>query len=902
MLTRTLTLIAVLVAAFALFYAAAKTPDPKPVNAPQTEFSAGRAMIDVAATAPVPHPIGSPANARVRDYLVQRMTALGLSPRVMRAESHGVRRFGNADYISGADVENVIGVLPGRDPAAPALALMAHYDSVPGSPGAADDITGVADVLEIVRAIKAQGTPARDVVVAITDGEEAGLLGARAFFAADPMAKHVGIVMNLESRGGGGRAAMFETGAGNGAVIDLFGRTAVSPNANALTAYVYKLLPNDTDFSVARAHGLTGLNYAFIGRQFDYHSPSSTVAALDRGSVQQMGDQALGPARVLAFGYALPENAPDAVYSDVFGLGVVAYPAWGGWIVLAAVVGLMILGRRRARLGVEDSWLDVLQGVGAGLLLLAGAALLLLLTRHVTGVAGGWLGYRPLLARFAPFEVAMALTGVAGLLITGAAVQRGEMRLVIGVGALVAAGAAWALGDFDTAALIFGAVTTVLAVLVVGRPGRSAGTWLGLALTGLVGAIAVQIIAPTAAFVLAWPVLAASVCAALTGWGTRRGVVIDLSAAIIAILSLAWLGGLFHALLQGLDVPEGPALVAWLAAMLVWPLTQLGERERNWGWAPAVLSLAGGLGVALWLNLTPPWTPRHPEAAEPLYVVEEDGKAWRVAPRPLAPWTIGVLIADGGAYEEHAFPGVSVPGVPPSQFGGAPARAVATPTRDVAVTRSADGAVAIRAVPPPGATALNLDLRVSSPVTNVTVAGKAAAILTHAGEWSHVRWQAAPEGVTITFKPTGPGAVGLDYGMVLDHWPVDAKPLPAMPPDVMAWDRSGSTVLVGARTLTWLSPSKIEQAPPPRRWSPGRQDHSRPGLGARPQVHRRHPPAGHAFGRHGRGPVRIDRSHKHAHAGWRPRSRTGRAHAPRRWTPSRDHGCSPGCSRTDSRG
>ena len=105
---------------------------------------------------------------------------------------------------------------------------------------------------------------------------------------------------------------MFETGADDGAAIDLYARTAANPDANALTAFIYKLLPNDTDFSVARARGLRGLNYAFIGRQFDYHSPSSTVAALDQGAVQQMGDSALGPALSLAFAPALPANATDA--------------------------------------------------------------------------------------------------------------------------------------------------------------------------------------------------------------------------------------------------------------------------------------------------------------------------------------------------------------------------------------------------------------------------------------------------------------------------------------------------------------------------------------------------------------------------------------------------------------
>ena len=86
-------------------------------------------MLDDAAMAPVPHPTGSPANARVRDYLIARMTALGLSPRVQRAESHRDRSYGGETYVSGADVENIIGVLPGRNRSLPALTLMAHYDS-----------------------------------------------------------------------------------------------------------------------------------------------------------------------------------------------------------------------------------------------------------------------------------------------------------------------------------------------------------------------------------------------------------------------------------------------------------------------------------------------------------------------------------------------------------------------------------------------------------------------------------------------------------------------------------------------------------------------------------------------------------------------------------------------------
>src|SRR5665213_568956 len=133
-----------LAVAFSLFYFSAKTPEPLPANAPPGVFSAGRAMIDDAAMASIPHPVGSLANARVRDYLVARMTALGLSPKVQRAESHRAKVYGGETYVGGADVENIVGVLPGRDPSLPALTLMAHYDSVPGSPGAAYDIASVA--------------------------------------------------------------------------------------------------------------------------------------------------------------------------------------------------------------------------------------------------------------------------------------------------------------------------------------------------------------------------------------------------------------------------------------------------------------------------------------------------------------------------------------------------------------------------------------------------------------------------------------------------------------------------------------------------------------------------------------------------------------------------------------
>ena len=79
---------------------------------------------------------------------------------------------------------------------------MAHYDSVPCSPGASDDGMGTATVIETARAIAAGAPLRRTVVIVLTDGEEAGLLGAEAFMREHPLAGTVHVVFPRCSGGG----------------------------------------------------------------------------------------------------------------------------------------------------------------------------------------------------------------------------------------------------------------------------------------------------------------------------------------------------------------------------------------------------------------------------------------------------------------------------------------------------------------------------------------------------------------------------------------------------------------------------------------------------------------------------------------------------------------------------
>ena len=132
-------------------------------------------------------------------------------------------------------------------------------------PGAGDDASGVAAILESLRALKAGPPPDRDIIILINDGEEIGLFGAEVFAEEHPWAKDVGVVLNFDARGNTGPSFMFETSDGNGWLIEQMARALPHPMATSLTGEVYRLMPNDTDLTVYKKQGMAGLNFAFVG-------------------------------------------------------------------------------------------------------------------------------------------------------------------------------------------------------------------------------------------------------------------------------------------------------------------------------------------------------------------------------------------------------------------------------------------------------------------------------------------------------------------------------------------------------------------------------------------------------------------------------------------------------------
>jgi hypothetical protein len=454
---------------------------------------------------------------------------------------------------------NLIAVRAGGDSAAPLVALMAHYDSVAGSPGAADDGAGVAAALEIARAT-ARDPVRRGLAIILTDAEELGLDGAHGFFAGDPLVSRLGMIINMETRGGSGRAMMFETIGPNGQMIDVLRRNVQRPKANSLSVRIYQMLPNNTDLTMAKPTPAPGYNYAFLGNAALYHSPLATPQNLDPRSLQDMGAQALDLTRALLTAPALPAAAPDAVFADVLGGFVIAYAVWVGWGVIAAAALLIALAARRT----PRDWRvrDIIAGlfVGPFSVLLTGA---LLYAFNLLSGADGPTNYYDRLAALPRIELAALLLCGAGL------------------------------------AAAFGSVRPEDP-----RAGHSRlGGWIGLALFNLGLAVAIQLLIPAAGPLFTWPLLLAALAMLVAAYAPLLGTVAALS---VAALGLAMAADFGHFLLLGIGIttPSAVAVLLPIALLLLWPLRPPLGRGSAWIAVLVLVLAAAALGA--WVRFDAP--------------------------------------------------------------------------------------------------------------------------------------------------------------------------------------------------------------------------------------------------------------------------------------------------------
>ncbi|TFV87565.1 M20/M25/M40 family metallo-hydrolase [Blastococcus sp. CT_GayMR16] len=758
-----LILVVVLLGLVAWSVAALQPPAPRPADAPTDEFSAARAFEHVQQIAAQTHVAGSDADAQVVEGLVDTLSALGLDTRVQNSVGAWQYEAGSTEM---ARVRNVVAVLPGSDPTG-RLFLMAHHDSVETGPGAADDAAGVSALLEAVRALAAGPQLRNDVVVVLTDAEEACLCGAEAFADSHPLAAGGGVVLNFEARGTSGPPIMFETSRGNAGLADAFAAAAPHPVASSFAVEVYRALPNDTDFSVLLGDGdFTGLNTAFIDGAAGYHTPQDVPERLDRATLQALGDNALAVARELGDRDLVPlseAGKDDASYFPVLGR-LVRYPGSLVWpLAGAALLGVAVLALVLRRRGIST-----LRRTAAGTalalvpLVLAPLAaqglwsLLVLIRPDYGSMLDPW---RPGWYRLATVAVVLAVVLIWYAL----------LRRRIGPASLAAGGLVW--------------LAVLAAVLAAVAPGGS--------------------------YLAAWPALAGAVAGILVAVADNR--VVRLAAALVAgavaVVVLAPTVALFFPAL-GLRTGVAPSFVATMMVVALLPAVEMlfadpdGERG-SWA-AVAVPGTAVVLAVAcaaVGLSVDR-FDAEHPVPSQLVYALDSDtGQAWWASTED-DPGAYTAFYVDGRETLPVDFPYLAGEDVAtgPAQAADLPAPGV-TPVSDVVVGGKRQ--ITVRVAPQrPGVRLLVLDLSVEGgTVTGAQAAGRDVPDVALGEDRLWITFHAPPpSGLQATFTVDGDGPVQL---RVIDGSD-GLSGLPGFEPRPDGVDAAGThssdLVLVGATT------------------------------------------------------------------------------------------------------
>lgn len=529
-------------------------PAPMGLGTSVDQFSSARAMKDVVIIATKPHPTGSEENEKVRNYLSDRLTDLEmeLSFSASFLNERSLKRLNrwSGETKSEQEIVNIIGVLPGEDRSKSAILLMAHHDTVWGSPGAADDTAGIASILEIVRALKEAGPQQRDLIVLFTDGEEVGLSGATHFFKNHPLRDKIGAVINFEARGGGGTVNMFQTSTENGDVAKLYARSVKAPSTSSLSTFVYNVLPNDTDLTPALKKDYVAYNIANIGDAKYYHSPKIDADALDERTLQHMGSQGLDLSRALLSAEDLPAKKPDATFFDLFGLFTVIYAPFWGWVFIAMAAAATVLSVR-AKVKREE-------------------------------IIGG-------------FMKMIGFLGIGGVLLYGLNRLSGDGSAANYYDRLAA------IPKLEWLAFLL-CISVFFALF--GRKSLSGNAWIGAAIPLFILAVLGQFFAPTAAYFITLSLLLCALTSlTLQRWpGKKVGAIMAIAASSLV---LGYILSLEHLLLLGVgpDMLAVAILPAAIGALAILPLyAGLSKRAAT---SLTVIGLSASIGLALWIRLDP---------------------------------------------------------------------------------------------------------------------------------------------------------------------------------------------------------------------------------------------------------------------------------------------------------
>jgi hypothetical protein len=493
---------------------------------------------------------------------------------------------------------------------------------------------------------------------------------------------------------------------------------------------VYRLLPNDTDFTAFREAGFRGLNAAYIDGAAVYHAPTDVPSAMDRDSLQHHGENLLALAR--AFGardLRALEARSDATYFPVPG-ALVHYPGWLVWpIAVAALLAVVALGRLARRRGLVTGG-RLVGGFLLGLVPIVVAPLL---------AQGFWLLMRVVRPEYTglpidpyrPFWYRMTVLALTAFVVCA---WYALLRRRISPAALAIGGLGW------------------LAVL-------------GLVLAGF---------APGGSYLTAVPALAGALAGLPAillrgGWGALLAVTLGAAVAVVVLLPTVLL--FFPAL--GMNLAGSGAVLAVLLGLALLPVIDLlhpeaggqrgmvAARARLLGAVPALVAVLAALALTATGLRVDRFDAAHPALTQLMYALDTDSNSarWLSSETTPQPWT-AQYVTEAPAAVVDTLPAF---GTEELRTGPAPAATLPAPQLTVVSdTPSAQGrALRLRLVPQRPVRLVTLHVGAAAGVTAAVVGGHRVPVDTVAGgPWGFGFVFHAPpaEGIEVdlTVRAAGP--------------------------------------------------------------------------------------------------------------------------------------------------
>lgn len=255
--------------------------------------------------------------AAIREQVVRQHPEGGMQIEVFHQVGDGTHLFDFMDkkvWKKYFGISNVIVRLSDgtQNSKANAVLVNAHSDSTLPSPGAADDLVGVAVMLEALRVMGMGERKLTNAVIFLSNGAEESLQDAsHLFITQHPLRHTVRAVINLEACGTDGKEIVFQ--ATSPEMIRALAKTP-SPYATIIASEIFKtgLIASDTDFRQFVQYGnLTGLDMALVQNSYRYHTMLDTADAIQPGSVQHMGDNTIALLEYLTSPETSMGNSPE---------------------------------------------------------------------------------------------------------------------------------------------------------------------------------------------------------------------------------------------------------------------------------------------------------------------------------------------------------------------------------------------------------------------------------------------------------------------------------------------------------------------------------------------------------------------------------------------------------------